>query len=332
MIVFGYDAPQEQFPPDKLLDYSILAERAGFELIGTSDHFHPWIHTGSHCGFAWVWLSAAAERTRSVKLGTMVTCPILRYNPAIVAQAFATLGFLYPGRIFLGVGAGEALNESPVGCNWPSPKERVERMEEALKIITYLWTREFVTFKGKYYTLSKANLYTKPKDRVPIYVAAGGPKMAELAGRYGDGIVILPSAFKRYGSMLIKKFEDAAKESGKNLDTLKKIIFLNASYDEDLETALEGARFWKCTTIPAFFQYNFYDPREIEANSWAVGDEALLKIRLIATNAEDNIKAIENYTKQGFNTVFIMNVSKYPEKLFKIYGEKVIPYFKEKTP
>ncbi|MEM4523271.1 MAG: TIGR03557 family F420-dependent LLM class oxidoreductase [Nitrososphaeria archaeon] len=328
MIYFGYDAPQEQFPPDKLLEYAVIAEKSNFDFIGTSDHFHPWINTGSHCGFAWVWIASAAERTRYVKLGTMVTAPILRYNPAIVAQAFATLGYMYPNRIFLGVGAGEALNESPVGCTWPSPRERVERVDEALKIIRLLWTSEYVDYEGKYYKLSKAKLFTKPKTPIPIYVAAGGPKMAEVAGKYGDGIITLVGAFKQYGDLLLKKFEDAAKSVGKDISSLRKIIFLNASYGDDLEEALEGARFWKCTTIPALFKYNIYDPREIEANSWAVGDEALLKVRLITTSAEENIKAIEYYVEKGFDTIFIMNVSKYPEKLFKVYSEKVIPYFK----
>ena len=327
MVAFGYDAPQEQFPPDELLDYAVLAEKAGFEAIGTSDHFHPWAHTGAHCGFAWTWLAAAAERTKSAMVGTMVTAPTLRYNPAVVAQAFASLAYVYPGRVFFGAGVGEALNESPVGMRWPEPRERIERLDEALEVMRMLWSKEFVSFRGKYYSLSKANLYTKPRGPVPIYVAAGGPRMAELAGRRGDGMVVLPAGLQKHGGILFDRFRKGAKTAGRDAKPTM-ITLLNTSYDEDPEVALEGARFWKVTAIPAHFNYDIYDPREIEADSWAVGDEALRKARLVTTSAEENIRAIEGYVRQGIDLVFIMNVSRHPEKLFRLYGEKVIPYFK----
>jgi coenzyme F420-dependent glucose-6-phosphate dehydrogenase len=328
LVVFGYDAPQEQFPPDKLLDYAVLAERAGFEAIGTSDHFHPWAHTEAHCGFAWTWLAAAAERTRSAKVGTMVTAPTLRYNPAVVAQAFASLEWVYPGRVFFGAGVGEALNETPVGVKWPGPRERIERLDEALGVMRMLWSREFVSFSGKYYSLSKANLYTKPRAPIPIYVAAGGPRTAELAGRRGDGMVVLPAALQKHGKVLFERFKEGAKAEGKD-PTGTMATLLNASYDEDLDVALEGARFWRVTAIPAHFNYDIYDPREIEADSWAVGDDALRRARLVTTSAEEHISAIERLIKDGIELFFIMNVSKHPEKLFKLYEEKVIPYFRE---
>ena len=180
---FAYKIAPEHHQPDKLLDNAILAEKYGFESFWISDHFHPWGHIGGGGAFAWTWISSAAERTHTATIGTDVTAPILRYHPGIVAQAFATLGYMYPERIFLGLGAGEALNESPLGYVWPSPRERVEMLEEAIIVIKRLWTEDFVDFNGKYYRLKKANLYTKPQRPLKIYVAAGGPRTAELAGR-----------------------------------------------------------------------------------------------------------------------------------------------------
>ena len=165
MVKIGYAAHLEQYTPRQLLEDAVRAEREGFDSIWAADHFHPWVHKNAQSGFAWVWLASAAERTRNVRLGTAVTCPILRYNPAIVAQAFATLGSMYPGRIALGLGTGEPLNEMPVGFEWPPFAERAERVEEAIKVINRLWTSERVTFNGKYYSLRKATLYTKPEKK-----------------------------------------------------------------------------------------------------------------------------------------------------------------------
>ncbi|MEM2111829.1 MAG: TIGR03557 family F420-dependent LLM class oxidoreductase, partial [Candidatus Bathyarchaeia archaeon] len=191
----GYKIAFEQYQPDALLQHAILAEQYGFESLWASDHFHPWGHTGAGGGFAWTWIASAAERTKKMEIGTSVTAPILRYHPALVAQAFATLSFMYSNRIFLGLGTGEALNESPLGYTWPSPSQRVEMLEEAIIMIKKLWNEEFVSFKGKYYRLKKANLYTKPDKPPKIYVAAGGPRVAELAGRMADGIIMTSTLF-----------------------------------------------------------------------------------------------------------------------------------------
>jgi coenzyme F420-dependent glucose-6-phosphate dehydrogenase len=192
LLKIGYLAPMEQYQPLPMLQYTMAAEKAGFDSIWVSDHFHPWFHNNAAGGFAWVWMAAAAERTNSVEIGTAVTCPILRYNPAIVAQAFATLACMYPNRIFLGLGTGEAMNEVPVGCEWPKFAERVERLEESIRIMKLLWNENFVTFNGKYYKLRKANLYTKPKSPPPIFVASTGARVAEIAGRHADGLLTVP--------------------------------------------------------------------------------------------------------------------------------------------
>lgn len=326
-IKFAYMAVHEQYSPQELLEQSILAESEGFDMIASSDHFHPWMHTNSHGGFAWVWLAAAAERTSKAALGTCVTAPILRYNPAIVAQAFATLAYMYPKRIFLSLGTGEAVNEVPVGYHWPGPKERVERLEEAIKIIKALWEKEFVSFSGKYYSVRTARLYTKPKDRMPLYIAAGGLKVARIAGRYGDGIITIMGALKKYGEKFLSSFCDEAKTAGKDPSNMLKAIVLNTSFDEDCRKAVESARYWASTALPMVFRYEIFDPREIEANAMMVGDEQLASVRLITSNPQDYVDRIEQFARMGFNTVFLINSSPDPKKLLKVFGEKVIPLF-----
>ncbi len=323
-LVLGYKTCHEQYQPDKLLSFAPLADKYGFETLWTSDHFHPWAHTGAAGGFAWVWIASAAERTRNMKIGTSVTAPILRYHPAIVAQAFATLAVLYPNRIFLGLGAGEALNESPLGYGWPSPKQRVEMLEEAMIIIKRLWMEKFVSFSGKYYSLKKANLYTKPNKPIKIYVATAGRKVAELAGKYADGI-LLDSIENAY---LFKFFEKGAREAGKDTSKLEKVAEIMVSYDEDYNKALRACRFWAGCMLPFFFKYDVSDPREIEAHGNLVGDEAMKKVWIIATTAEEHIKAIERYIQAGFNHLYFCSSSPDEQKFIKFYGEKVLPYLR----
>ncbi len=326
-IKFCYLAVHEQHSPTDLLEQSVLAEKEGFDMIASSDRFHPWIHTNSHGGFAWVWLAAAAERTNKVALGTCVTAPILRYNPAIVAQAFATLAYMYPKRIFLSLGTGEAINEVPVGCDWPNSKERIERLEEAIKVIKLLWEKDFVTFNGKYYKLKSANLYTKPKEKIPLYIAAGGLKVAKIAGKYGDGIITIMGALKKYGEKFFKVFNEEAKKAGKNPEEMLKAIVLNTSYDENYDEAIKAARYWAATALPFVFKYEIFDPREVEANARMVGNEQLASVRLITNNPNDYIDRIEDLLKIGFNSIFILNSSPDPKKFIKMFGEKIIPSF-----
>jgi len=326
-IKFCYLAAHEQYSPRDLLEQSILAEKEGFDMIASSDHFHPWMHTNSHGGFAWVWLGAVAEKTSKIALGTAVTAPTLRYNPAIVAQAFATLAYMYPGRIFLGLGTGEAINEVPVGCSWPNPRERVERLEEAIKIIKALWEKNFVTFNGKYYKLKNANLYTKPKEKIPLYIAAGGLKVAKIAGKYGDGIITIMGALKKYGEKFFSSFNEEAKKVGKNPEEMLKAIVLNTSYDDNYERAVKAARYWASTALPFVFKYEIFDPREVEANAVMVGDKQLASVRLITNNPQEYIDKIEELLRIGFNSIFILNSSPDPKKFIKMFGEKIIPSF-----
>jgi len=185
---FGFRAVSEQFPPKELLKQAKDVDRAGFDFITISDHFHPWFHTDAQSPFSWVWIASAAQATNNIHIGTGVTSPIFRYNPGVIAQAFATLDSLYPGRIFLTLGTGEGMNEVPLGYVWPPYSERAEKLEEALEIIRSLWGGNFVDYNGKHFKLRGANLYTKPKGTIPVFVAARGMNMARFSGRIADGI------------------------------------------------------------------------------------------------------------------------------------------------
>jgi coenzyme F420-dependent glucose-6-phosphate dehydrogenase len=326
MIKVGYAAEHEQYQPLPLLDYTVEAERAGFDSIWTSDHFHPWAHTNAAGGFAWVWMAAAAERTRRVEIGTAVTCPILRYNPAIVAQAFATLRAMYPDRIFIGLGTGQAMNEATVGYRWPPFKERAERLVEAIKIMRLLWSHSFVNFKGKYYTLRNANLYTKPTTPPPIFVAAAGPTVAEIAGRYADGLLTNIFPEQHYREVLFPALERGAKTAGRDLGKITKALEIWVSYDEDYDKALKAARFWAACLLPAITKFEITDPREIEQHGRLVGDRQLAEYWLIGTKPEDHIKHLEKYIRMGFRDIHIQSSSPDEIKTVKMYGEHILPY------
>src|SRR5579871_4524153 len=188
MARFGWKAGPEQYPPQELLEYAVAAEEAGFESIDISDHFHPWSEEGQAC-FSWTWLGAAAVRTSRIRLGTGLTCPILRYHPSVIAQAAATLGVMAPGRAFLSVGTGEALNEYSATGFWPGYDVRRAQLAEAITLIRRLWTGEPVTFEGSYFQTKKAKLYTRPEEPVPLFVSSLVPESAAFAGEFGDGLM-----------------------------------------------------------------------------------------------------------------------------------------------
>lgn len=333
-LTFMYNLLAEMYsPPDILLQEGVMAEDYGFDAISVSDHFQPFMHTNAKCGFAWVLLAVAAEKTNKVKIGPMVTAPILRYHPGVVAQAFATLEQLYPQRVFLGVGAGEALNEVPLGYDWPTPAERVERLEEAVQIIRSLWRKNFVTFKGKHYKLNKANLYTKPKNKIPIYIASAGPRTAEMAGKWGDGIIVSSTILKKRekrGNEILRSFAEGAKSEGKDSKKMAKIVGMTTSYDKDKQKAITGMRYWASTMLRFVFKYSISDPREIESYAKLIGDEQIASNRFVFTTSDEYIDIINKFKKQGFNQVNIEDSSPDHKKFIKMFGKEVIPYFRER--
>ena len=323
----GYWAAQEQFDPETLLEFARHAEVVGFDLIVTSDHFHPWRDNGQ-AGFPWVWLASAASQTKNTELGTAVTTPSHRYHPAIVAQAFATLDFLYPGRIFLTLGTGHKLNETPLGFKWISFREKIDRLQEAIEIIQLLWKGDFVTYEGKYYSLHTAKLYTRPKKKIPLYIATSNVKVAALAGRLADGILTNPRGLENHKA-IIGAMNNAAVEAGKDQSKLSKCMEFKVAYAVDYEKALKSALYWAPTAIPRSIREHIADPRELEA---MVGDAEVAKIKeswLITTDSDSIIKRLGEFLKLGFNRVYIHSASPNERKFLDLLGRDILPWMRE---
>jgi coenzyme F420-dependent glucose-6-phosphate dehydrogenase len=334
----GIILSSEEYPPGDLVRFGVLAEKVNLDSVWGSDHFHPWFHTGGHSVFIWHVLSAVGTLTQRVIIGTAVTCPLFRYPPAVVAQSFATLSCLFPGRVFLGVGTGEALNEIPCGFDWPSThRERLERLREALLIIRLLWTKNYVTYNGKYYRVIKANLYDKPPVQIPIHVASTGVKGAELAGILGDAFMSLPTDdISLFTSKLFPALERSAKKIGRDPSEIEKSLTIQAGFSYgDYEVALRSLFQWRSTLLPVFFDLGVYDPRYIEMHGDRVSREAIEKYFLVADSEESVIKFYERYIRVGF-THLSAAVSGDVEGFIKLLGEKVAPYLREtygdKTP
>jgi coenzyme F420-dependent glucose-6-phosphate dehydrogenase len=262
-----------------------------------------------------------------------VTASLYRYHPAIVAQAFATLGEFYPGRIYLGLGTGEAMNEVPLGFEWPKFVERVEITQEALEIVRSLWKENFVDYKGKHFTLNKANLYVKSKGKVPIYVAAAGTTMASYAGREADGFMTVGSRLHQQRvtkiNTLLESVKMGAMEKGRDYESIPKMIELFFSYDEDYRKALQSARKWKVTAIPNMVSKNVHDPRELDALGRSVDDSVFESDWLITTNLEECLKAVEGYIKLGFNEIQFHSSSPNEDEFLKKFGRDILPYLRE---
>ena len=347
----GYWAAHEQYSMEDLLVFVAEAERCGFNTTMTSDHFHPWWHDGAYGNFTWIWIATAAERTKKMKFVTGVTAPIHRYHPAIIAQAFASLDVLYPGRIGLGLGTGEAMNEVPLGYEWPkSSKVRLTKTTEAIQVIRKLWNQGmkgnkcdgskdmgigsnrrdkdgFIDFKGQYFYIRQAKLYTPPiSSHIPIYLAAGGPKSAQAAGKYSDGLItfLKPDESRE----VIDIFNESAKKDNKKLDHLEKIAEYKISFSEDYEKALKSAGFWRATLIKNVFGSVISDPRQLQEKAKReVTDKQLKKSIQIVTTIEDCIKSIEEYFRVGYTSVYLHSTSPNEIMFVREFSKKVLPYF-----
>lgn len=324
-----YSEVEGRRTPREALDCGVLAEKEGFDSVWTGDHFHPWVHTGANASFAWAWFGSLGERTTRVSFGTAVTAPCLRYHPGVVAQAFSTLANMYPGRVFIAVGTGEAMNEIPLGFKWPPFRERAERLEEAISIIRMLWEKEFCSYRGKYYRLNKANLYTKPQHPIPLYVAANGAKVAEMAGRLADGLLTLPFPESHYKEVLFPALEKGARNAGRDPSKVEKLVQLQVSYAEDYDKALKSARWWAPTVMPIFFSAGISDPREIESYGRLIGEEGLLTGWFISTSKDEHIKNIERYIKLGFTNIQFQSSSPDESKFIRDFGREVLPYIRD---
>jgi coenzyme F420-dependent glucose-6-phosphate dehydrogenase len=312
----------ERFQPDDLLRQAGEAELAGFDGVCCSDHLAPWwtdetAPTAS--GNAWVWLGAVARETKRCDVGSAVTAIVHRYNPVVVAQQIATLELLAPGRAFLGVGSGEAMNEVPAGMTWPSPEAQLARTEEALTIVTRLLDGETVDFDGRFFRTKGAVLYSRPKRRPPVYLSAFHEGAAELAGRLADGLWTLGDPQQAPG--VIKAYRDACER--------EPFVLLQAvfSYAADDDAALEGAREWKGTQVDRHYTDDVHDPAEIARNGEnEVPDEVFTKQVICSSDPQTHVTRIKAIEKLGADVVVLMNVSGAdPHAALRVYGDQVIP-------
>src|SRR6478736_2175204 len=247
---FGYKASAEQFGPSELADIAVSAEAHGFDSVFISDHLQPWRHDGGHAPASLPWLGAVGARTSRVILGTSVLTPTIRYHPGVIAQAFATLGSMFPGRVVLGVGTGESLNEVPLGLTWPDQKERFARLKEAVTLIRELWTGERVSFDGTYYRTDKATIYDRPATPVPIYIGASGPAATRLAGRIADGFITTSGkAPSLYTDTLLPALREGIEKAGRSADAVDTLMEMKVSFDTDKERARQDTRFWAALAL-----------------------------------------------------------------------------------
>jgi len=324
-VKLGYKASAEQFHPRGLLDLAIAAERAGFESVWTSDHFQPWRYTGGHAPNALVWLGAAAQATERVTLGTSVLTPTLRYNPAIVAQAFATLSCLAPGRIILGVGTGESMNEVPVGVEWPEQKERFARLRESLTLIRRLFSEDFVTFEGEYYRTRNATVYDRPDDPVPIYIAASGPAAARLAGRIGDGFICTSGKGEAlYTETLLPALVEGCVGAGRDPATIERTIEMKVSFDLDHERAMEDTKEWAALALSAEQKMGVDDPRELERLAKGVEDVAHRRW-LVSSDPDEHVEQIATYVGYGFDHLVFHFPGNDQEAAITRYADVILP-------
>ncbi|MFT2817619.1 glucose-6-phosphate dehydrogenase (coenzyme-F420) [Leifsonia sp. A12D58] len=304
MLKLGVKASAEQFAPRELVELGVMAEEHGFDSVTVSDHFQPWRHNGGHAPFSIAWMTAVGERTSRIQIGTSVMTPTFRYNPAVVAQAFATMGCLYPGRVFLGVGTGEALNEIATGFvgEWPDFKERFARLREAVTLMRELWNGDRVDFDGEYYHTKGASIYDVPEGGIPVYVAAGGPTVARYAGRAGDGFICTSGkGMELYTEQLLPAVAEGAEKAGRDINDIDRMIEIKISYDTDPAVALENTRFWAPLSLTPEQKHSIDDPIEMEAAADALPIEQVAKRWIVASDPDEAVAQIKPYIDAGLN-------------------------------
>jgi coenzyme F420-dependent glucose-6-phosphate dehydrogenase len=322
---YGYKASAEQFGPSELLEYAMLAERLGLDSIALSDHFQPWRHRGGHAPAALPWLGTAGARTEAARIGTSVLTPTLRYQPAVIAQAFATLGCLFPGRVWLGVGSGEAMNETPVtGGGWPGGRERRRRLGEAVELIKRLWNEERVTFEGEYYRTDRATIYDKPDEPVPIYMAASGPLAAKLAGRLGDGFICTSGKPRELYVELLEKLEEGARAAGRDPAGLPRMIEIKVSYDHGRDYAEEACRWWAALALSPEEKSGVDDPVEMERLADANAERASTRF-IVSDDPDEVVERIAPYVELGFDELVFHAPGNDQARFLEQFARDVLP-------
>ncbi len=331
-VSLGYKASAEQSGPRELVELAVMAEEHGFDSAMVSDHFQPWRHVGGHAPFALAWLAAAGERTERIRLGTSVLTPTFRYNPAVLAQAFATLGCLYPGRITLGVGSGEALNEIATGFRgageqtWPEFRERFGRLREAVRLMRELWSGERVSFEGEYYSTHDASVYDRPETPIPVYVAAGGPTVAKYAGRAGDGFICTSGKGRAlYTEQLLPAVAAGEEAAGKEPGSTDRMIEIKLSFADTIEEAYENTRFWSPLSLSKEQKHDITDPMEMERAADALPIEQIASRWIVSADADDAVEKIGEYVDMGFTHLVFHGPGHDQRRFMELFAEHLAP-------
>ncbi|MDA0636175.1 TIGR03557 family F420-dependent LLM class oxidoreductase [Nonomuraea sp. MCN248] len=312
MAEFGYTLMCEQTPAPQLVEFAARAERAGFDYAVISDHYFPWLEEMGHSPYAWSVLGAVAQATERLPLMTYVTCPIMRYHPAVVAQKAATMGALSGGRFTLGLGAGENLNEHVIGAGWPSADTRHRMFREALQIIRELFGGDYVTFQGEFYDVDSAKLYDLPDEPVPIAVAASGPSSVRLAAEFGDILVVnepMPDVVRRFHG-----------DGGAGKPVYGQLAI---SYDTDAEAAVERAhRLWRWSVGGWKVMAELPGPVNFEAASSTVRPEDVAENVPCGADVDAVVEAARAYVEAGYTHVALVQIGADQQEPFFTWAEK----------
>jgi coenzyme F420-dependent glucose-6-phosphate dehydrogenase len=314
MAEIGYALASEDWSPKDLVNLAQRAEETGFEYAFISDHIHPWTDAQGNSAFVWSVIGAIAEATERIRLGTGVTCPLIRIHPAIVAHAAATCACLMPGRFFLGLGTGENLNEHVLGDRWPAPDERIEMLEEAIEVMRLLWKGGEQTHRGKHYTVDHCRIYNLPDEPIELAIAAGQPVAAELAGRLGDALV---NSAPDEG--IVEKF-DAAGGSGK-----PKYGMLHVCYGEDEDEAKELAgELWPNLALKGELSRELARPKDFEDAGQLVTSDDVAETVPCGPDADRHREAIKEFEDAGYDHVFVHQIGPDQEAFFDFYESEIL--------
>lgn len=318
---FAWLCSHESYQPEALLEHAVAAERAGFDMVTGADHFHPWVDDRSAASFVWTWFGAVAQATERVELATSVTCPLFRYHPGLVAQMAATVDRLSGGRFRLGVGTGEAINEAPLGWEFPGYRERNERMAEALHIMRSLLDGEKLDFDGDYYRTDKARLYSPPVRRVPLWMAAGGPKSAAFAGRNADGLITSVKDPADTLERVLGPYREAAAERGASATVLATRWCVLAADEREAWEALQPMR-----GLRAPGRLETVDPAVLRHRADEMDPEEILGKYTIVSDADGLVDAYRPLvTDIGADAVAIQVASVDPLRTIELVGTEVLP-------
>jgi coenzyme F420-dependent glucose-6-phosphate dehydrogenase len=319
-VEIGYAMISEEHSPEQMLRNAQRAEEAGFKFAMLSDHFHPWISRQGNSAFAWSILGALSQATKQMRFATGVTCPIMRYHPAIIAQAAATMAVMMPNRFSLGLGTGENLNEHIIGAGWPDFDVRAAMLEEAVKIIRMLFEGGVQTYYGDYYTIENARLYTLPQQLPEILIAASGPNAAELAGEIGDGLITTSPKPE-----VINAFKSASDRKDAPC-----YAYITACYAEDVDKAKKFVvEQWPIAGLPGELDQELRTPTHFEQAAQLVTEEVVAKTVLIGNDPEPHIKRIQQCKDLGINKVYIHQIGPEQEGFMKFYQKEIMPQFQE---